>query len=418
MDNPDADADVERQYAEANEFLIQLAEEFVDSDRYRVVIVPGNHDVHWARARNAMEPLDACPDDINYTRFDSRAEARWDWEEQRAYRVVDHDLYTSRFEHFRRFQKDFYSGLNPNPVQRDGSDLVYFEYPNLGLVVVGFASWHGNDCFCHVGEIDSESIALSRQLLAASQAPTAVAVWHHSIVGGPRAHDYMDQRVVHRLIDFGFSVGLHGHRHYPGAVPFELRLPNLTSMAAVCAGSLAVGDRELPMGERRQFNIVDIDPEKESITVHVRAMSPEGVFTKSHRDDFGGETFIELCLPHSSARPKGPSVAQVVDDAMTASHLKQYEEALHLVKGLPPSQAPEIRLIKVMALEGLNRMDELVALLDPPESVDEAVRVIALLLNADRYDEAQALLERAAGLLDKSLHDGLARTISARRLAS
>ena len=72
----------------------------------------------------------------------------------------------------------------------------------------------------------------------------------------------MDARVIHRLIDFGFTVGLHGHQHYPGAAPFEYRLPNLSSMAVVAGGSLAVGDRELPMGERRQFNIVVIDLSK------------------------------------------------------------------------------------------------------------------------------------------------------------
>ena len=176
-------------------------------------------------------------------------------------------------------------------------DLLFFEYPKLGLLVAGFSSWHGNDCFCHVGEIAPTSLALSQRLVARSSMAVAVAVWHHSIAGGPRKHDYMDQRVVHRLIDFGFTVGLHGHQHYPGAAPFELRLPNLTTMAVVGAGSLAAGDNELPMGERRQFNVVVIDPDSRSITVHARSMSAAGVFTGSHRDDFGGNTFIKLSLP-------------------------------------------------------------------------------------------------------------------------
>ena len=144
----------------------------------------------------------------------------------------------------------------------------------MGLVVAGFSSWHGNDCFFHVGEIEPTSLALSQKLVAESGMGVAVAVWHHSITGGPRVHDYLDQRTVHRLIDFGFGVGLHGHQHYLGTASFELRLPNLTSMVVVGAGSLAVGDNELPMGERRQFNIVVIDPDSELITVYVRGMSP------------------------------------------------------------------------------------------------------------------------------------------------
>ena len=146
--------------------------------------------------------------------------------------------------------------------------MRFFDYPSLGLVVVGFASWHGNDCFCRVGEINSESLALSRELIEKSRSPLAIAVWHHNVEGGPRAQDYMDQHVLHRMMDFGFSIGLHGHQHYPGATPFELRSLGGTTMAVIGAGSLSVGNSELPMGERRQFNIVVIDPARETITVH------------------------------------------------------------------------------------------------------------------------------------------------------
>lgn len=417
MTNPRADEEIQQQYAEAKEFLLKLAEEFVESDPFRVVIVPGNHDVNWARARNSMQPLDTCPDDIDRLRFDSKAEVRWNWKEQQAYKVVNRDQYQSRFDLFRRFQEEFYSDLEPSPIRGDESDIVYFDYPDLGLAVVGFASWHGNDCFCHVGEIDPNSVAFSRELLATSEAPIAVAVWHHSIIGGPRTYDYMDQRVIHRLVDFGFSVGLHGHRHYPGAVPFQLRLPNLTSMAVVCAGSLAVGDRELPMGERRQFNVVVIEPDNETITVHVRAMSPEGVFTKSHRDDFGGKPYIELPLLHSPSRPEGPSIRQVIDDAYTAVHSREYDRALKLAKDIPSAWASDRRQVKIRAFEGLNRLDDLAILLNPPQSVDEAIWSVSLFLEAGRIDDAENLLEGASEILEESHYNELHTTILARRLA-
>ena len=141
----------------------------------------------------------------------------------------------------------------------------------------------------------------------------------------------MDERVIHQLIDLGFTVGLHGHHHYPAAAPFEVRLPNQTAMAIVSAGSLAVGDGELPMGENRQFNIVVIDPDKKKVTVHARAMSYANVFTKSHRGDFGGQSFIELELPISPARPKAPTDTQLVDDAMTAIATQRFDKALALL---------------------------------------------------------------------------------------
>ena len=414
----DPDSEIVAQYSEARDFLRRLAAEFVDSDRSRVVIIPGNHDIHWSRARNAMKPLAACPDGIASRAFEANSNVRWNWKDQKAYEISDSNLYESRFKHFRQFQADFYAGLDPSPLSHRDDDLVFVEYPSLGLVIVGFASWHGNDCFCHVGEINSASLSSSRKLLAGSNAPVAVAVWHHSIVGGPRENDYMDQRVIHKLIDFGFSVGLHGHQHYPGAAPFELHLPNLTSMAVVGAGSIAVGDRELPTGERRQFNIVVIDPASNSITVHVRAMSSGGVFTGSHRDDFGGETFIKLNLPSSPSRPKPPTPTQRLDDAMTAVGTEQYERALELLAEINTSHSHEKRQINIRALEGLGRQEELIELLDPPQSVDEVFRVISLLLDAGQFDEAEIRLNAASAFVDRAIFEELTATINARRMNS
>ena len=46
---------IEEQYAVAEEFLDELARRFVDGDRSRLVMVPGNHDVDWNTAFSALE---------------------------------------------------------------------------------------------------------------------------------------------------------------------------------------------------------------------------------------------------------------------------------------------------------------------------------------------------------------------------
>ena len=328
-------------------------------------------------------------------------------------------MYESRYHHFRQFRADFYAGLTLGPKIQDGTDLISVEYSSLGLVVVGFASWYGNDCFCRVGAIDPSALAASRRLLANSAAPLAVAVWHHSLDGGPYAQDYMDRRAVHKLIDFGFSVGLHGHQHYPGAAPYELRLPNLTSMAVASAGSLAVGDDELPAGELRQFNIVVIDPDAESITVHVRAMSPAGVFMGSHRDDFGGATSMTLGLPHSPARPQRPTGTQLLDEATAAIALERFEEALELLpKIVDPAHSFKRRQIEIEALDGLERHEALIAFIRPPQSQDEAIRLVSLLIDAHRFDEASSELEAASALLDPATARQLATRITSARILS
>ena len=378
------DDEIEAQYAEAGDFLGRLAAEFVDSDRSRVVIVPGNHDVDWSRARRAMRPLPDCPSQIAGEALHPDSGLRWNWEDQRPYEVTDTVLYEPRYDHFRNFRADFYARLNPDPLGRGDGDLFFAEYPALGLAVAGLASWYGNDCFCHVGDIDPAALASSQKLLAASSEPVAVAVWHHSLLGGPRAQDYMDQRVTHKLIDFGFTVGLHGHQHFPDAAPYELRLPHLTSMVVASAGSLAVGDDQLPAGEPRQFNMVVIDPDEATLTVHVRAMSSGGVFSGTHRDDFGGNTFIKLSLPPSPERPQAPTVAQLLDDAMTAVGDGQFERALDLLPLLPDSVPTRTkRQVKVESLRGLGRDDELLEVLSTPETPDEAIMAVSMLLEAE-----------------------------------
>lgn len=417
-DTQEPDLAIAAQYAEATDFLGKLTAKFVDSDRSRIIIVPGNHDVNWSRARRAMNLLEPCPDDIAQTALQVDSNIRWNWKEQKAYRISDSNLYRSRFDQFRQFLTDFYAELSPSPLSHAEKDLVFFEDLSLGIVVVGFASWYGNDCFCTVGEIAPESVTYSRELVADSMASVAVAVWHHSIVGGPRAQDYMDARVIHRLIDFGFSVGLHGHQHYPGAAPFELRLPNLASMVVVAGGSIAVGDSELPMGEQRQFNVVNIDPDTGCITVHVRAMSHAGVFTGSHRDDFGGNTFIQLKLPLSPSRPSEDTATRRLDDAMTSVSAGQYGEALDLITGVDSSHFDTIRLISIKALDGLGRRDDLIELLNPPQSVNETCKVISLLVDDGRYNEASSRLESARELIGQPVYDELTEFIAARRMNS
>lgn len=58
LGHADPDAELERQYQAALEFLAELTERFVDGDRAKVVIVPGNHDIDWNRANASMREVD------------------------------------------------------------------------------------------------------------------------------------------------------------------------------------------------------------------------------------------------------------------------------------------------------------------------------------------------------------------------
>lgn len=415
IDDPDADHKVQQQYEEAGEFLGRLTDIVVGGDRSRVILVPGNHDVHWSRSKASMELIDEITQGIATMAFDPSSGVRWDWKNQNAYRIKDESGYSSRFDHFRSFRSEFYKDVDPFPLPDDSADIIFANYEALGLVVVGFASWHGNDCFCPVGDIDSAALAVSQKLLATSRSQVAIAVWHHGVMGGPRANDYMDQRVIHRLIDLGFSVGMHGHHHSPAAAPFEITSPNETSMALVSAGSLAVGNRELPEGELRQFNIVNVDHGNQSVTIHVRAMSPAGVFGRSHRDDFGGSSFKKLSLPSSPTRALASADARLLDDALTAARLGQHEDALVLASKLSASRPLEARQINIAVLEDLNCSDGLIELFDPPRNTEEAVHVVRLLCDVSRFHDASARLQQASTWLDQTVAGELKIFIESRK---
>ena len=49
---------IQYQYDEAIGFLTDLANEFIDGNKHRVVLVPGNHDVDWKYSRESMVKID------------------------------------------------------------------------------------------------------------------------------------------------------------------------------------------------------------------------------------------------------------------------------------------------------------------------------------------------------------------------
>jgi 3',5'-cyclic AMP phosphodiesterase CpdA len=56
--NPKFAAEIKRQYSQAEEFLIGLADRFFGGDREKVVIIPGNHDVCYPEVISSAQRID------------------------------------------------------------------------------------------------------------------------------------------------------------------------------------------------------------------------------------------------------------------------------------------------------------------------------------------------------------------------
>ena len=153
-----------------------------------------------------------------------------------------------------------------------------------------------------------------------------IAVWHHSIQGPPSRSDYMDASQIHEMIGHGFQLGFcNGHQHIAGTQTQFVHLDEDQSMAVVSAGSLCAGNRELPRGVNRQYNLIVIEDNFIHARVHVREMGEGEQFTCKRNGEFI-EGFAKVRWQHPTDIMGGEFDAQA-DNARRA--ILNAEKALH-----------------------------------------------------------------------------------------
>jgi 3',5'-cyclic AMP phosphodiesterase CpdA len=110
LGEPHYSARLAEQYEVASEFLTTLCDQYVDGDRTRVVLVPGNHDVDWNMAFASMHELSGSsrPAALSADSFAPHSNLRWSWEKLAVYRIDNEALYALRLEAFKTFETAFY----------------------------------------------------------------------------------------------------------------------------------------------------------------------------------------------------------------------------------------------------------------------------------------------------------------------
>ena len=88
------------------------------------------------------------------------------------------------------------------------------------------------------------------------------------------------------------------------------------------------------------------------------------------------------------------------------------------LQGSFPHIPPSRRQVAILALEGSAQTHALLAYLDPPQSADEAIKAVSILLNMRRFDDAFEQLERGRSLISQGHFLDLAQLIAARRQIS
>ncbi len=270
---------LERQYSEAEGFLSQLAEALVDGDRNRIVIVPGNHDISYARSKESMRPLSI--EDLNSEAkkhlvrqmFSENTKMRWSWDELCFYEIENDEVYRARLEAFATFYQRFYQDERSYSLD-PALQFEIFDYPDLNLTVVGFNSCYNNDPLNRQGIVHPDCLSEAARTIRKGQYSGRLlfAVWHHNTSGAPMQTDYLDPQTLQVLIDDGFSVGFHGHQHRTQLIDERFAFGENRKITVISAGSLCAGPTGLPTGYRRSYNILEVDTEARTAKLHVRQM--------------------------------------------------------------------------------------------------------------------------------------------------
>jgi calcineurin-like phosphoesterase family protein len=415
-----------QQYAVAEEFLVELTRLFVDGDRSRVVIVPGNHDVDWNTARSAMSlvGVDETPTNLTEALFREDSQYRWNWRTRELYQIARADRYARRLDAFWEFFERFYQNVPGLLRVRRESDVNYYALDAGRIGVAAFSSCHGNDCFALRGMIPRDVIGRSRLELESDGRTfdVLVGVWHHNIEGPPYRTDYMDIDLVRAMTGIGFRLGLHGHQHKAQATAQNVFLPDRETMAVVSAGSLCAGAEELPTGVHRQYNVIEISDNFRKAKVHVREMTVGNQFGRSSLLPFGGKSFATL-----KWTPPRDLAGRIINASTERIRLlieraealfKNENDAAGCVLLLSPEHLtlPAYgRQLLIQSAQQAENWDVVIEITASPQSVNDLISRVEALVKTRRFEQAREDLHKSSKALQlaESTENELLALISA-----
>ncbi|MCM1139409.1 MAG: metallophosphoesterase [Muribaculum sp.] len=259
------DTGIRNQYAEVEVFLDGLCNLFLEGDRQKLIMVPGNHDVNRSKSLSSMNPSTDTKKKARDKYFSGSPSVRWSWKDFKFYNIIDQNLYNSRFDLFIEFYNRFYNGIRQFP-KDPVKEAFLVKNDEYKVTFACFNSCHQLDHLCFTGCIPEEAIVSVGGSLIDSynSGYLNIAVWHHHFYGAPLTTNYIDRNFLTYLLEYNVQVGLFGHQHYSQiAEEFsDLQLykdDQIQRLLLVSSGTLFGCDKELGAGKRRQYNLIEIE---------------------------------------------------------------------------------------------------------------------------------------------------------------
>jgi Calcineurin-like phosphoesterase len=415
-----------RQYQQAEEFIVGLAERFFDGNRERVVILPGNHDVSYEDVMASTLKID-IPSDLGKKSqlvselLKPNSRLRWSWHDLCFYKIVDEGRYQIRLNHFAETYEHFYQGKRSFPLTPE-QQFGIFDFPDLGFCVAALNSCFNNDPLRRAGAFHPVALTEACRILRQAQRAgwLMAGAWHHNLAGSPALDDYLDSEFLQLLIDAGVSLGFHGHQHLPECFDERYRIgPSPRKITIVSASTLCAEPRNLKPGVPRSYNMVELNTDAWIGRVHQRQMVNMlfnlPVWGPGHFNVTNNSYFdFELCKPLAT-RPPQLDMQITLDQADKYLGARQWNEALGILDTV--KEVPLARPLLLRALTELGDPRRTIATLWPPLTVGETVTVGGAIIESGTKQEAEAFvrLPIVSGSSDASVQD-ISRRIRERRL--
>lgn len=258
---------IRKQYEDAGKFLDKLVNNFLDGDRSRMIIVPGNHDYCYKVSKDSMElsPKDKLKDDYKQLK-EADPYVRWNWDNRRCYHITNKELYNTRFDLFRDFYNNYFAGIRELPEEVD-KDSYIIELPLYHIAFVCFNSCYRLDHLNPMGCICPDAISKAHEKLVAlkNMGYLMVGVWHHHVSGLPVENNYMDYRILNAMMQEDIKMGLFGHQHVSTAVQEYSDITTKQSILLISSGSLYGNRYQLVTGVPRQYNVIEMNFKEEEV---------------------------------------------------------------------------------------------------------------------------------------------------------
>jgi predicted phosphodiesterase len=338
-----SEEEVKGQYDEAIEFLNELTKFFLNGNKNRIIVIPGNHDVDWKFSKESMTKIesskvfDSSTNNVKskYLKeaINQHSNIRWNWNDLSFYEITEQSKYKARLEAFANFYGKFYERKRNYSVEPD-KQYDIFDIPDFNFTIAAFSSCYCNDHLRLAGDIHPDCIAGANLRLRAyrNKGRLIAATWHHNTKGLPYDFTYMDSSRLKNFIDSGISLGFHGHQHKTELIHEFGDVIEQKKIIIFSAGTLCGGPNELPTGNNRQYNLIEIDWKSNTdTTIDVRLHMREKTDTSPFDNPIWGAGGIDSNLVSyrlvEIEKPKPSDISSILIDIEVMMRNKNYDEA-------------------------------------------------------------------------------------------